>query len=344
MLGKSERDAIVSYAAALCLPRSEMTILITGGAGYIGAHVVAALRGRPVVVVDDLSTGSASRVPDAHVARLDVATSSASEALVELMRDWRVDAVVHLAARKRVDESVSRPLVYYQQNVMGLCNVVDAMAKTGVRRLVFSSSAAVYGETSGARVLESHPVLPVNPYGRTKLIGEWLCRDIVSTGLIDVVALRYFNVAGACRPELGDPAALNLATIVIDRLVRGEVPTIFGDDYPTPDGTCVRDFVHVGDLAGAHVAALDGMANGLVSGFVVFNIGTGHGASVREVVGRLIELSGRDIEPTVASRRKGDPASVVACADQIERQLGWKAAWGLEEILTSAWDARCQLG
>ncbi len=316
-----------------------MAILVVGGAGYIGAHVVASLAGHLPVVVDDLSTGSAERIPGVELAVADVAAPDAPESLASLMRDRQVDAVIHLAARKQVDESVARPLYYYQQNVAGLRNVLDAMSRAAVRRLVFSSSAAVYGETEAERVLESDPTLPVNPYGRTKLIGEWLCRDLVMAGELDVVALRYFNVAGAGDPKLGDPSIMNLVTRVIDRLRRGEAPMIYGEDYPTPDGTCVRDFIHVADLADAHRVAVEALADGSVSGFEVFNVGTGQGASVRQVVRSLVALSDMEIEPKIAPRRPGDPSSVVASADRIERRLRWKARSSLEDVLVSAWEA-----
>lgn len=316
-----------------------MTILVTGGAGYIGAHVVEALARRSLIVVDDFSTGSADRIPGIDVVEMDIAAPRVVDELAELMRKRRVRAVVHLAARKRVDESVARPLYYYQQNIDGLHNVLNAMVRTGVRRLVFSSSAAVYGETGIGQVPESGPMLPVNPYGRTKLVGEWLCRDLVAVGELDVVALRYFNVAGAGRPELGDPAVLNLVAMVIDRLRRGEAPIIFGEDYLTPDGTCVRDFIHVADLADAHGMALEALMDGSVSGFEVFNVGTGRGASVRQVVHQLIELSGLNIEPVIAPRRAGDPATVVASVELVKQRLGWRTQSDLECILTSAWEA-----
>jgi UDP-glucose 4-epimerase len=213
------------------------------------------------------------------------------------------------------------------------------MLSAGVRRLVFSSSAAVYGDTAASQVDEDEPTEPVNPYGRTKLIGEWLCRDLALTGALDVIALRYFNVAGAARPELGDPAVMNLVTMVIDRLRQGMPPMIFGNDYPTPDGTCVRDFVHVRDLADAHVTAVDALAASSVTGFEAFNVGTGVGGSVQQVVDRLVELSGLVVEPMLLGRRAGDPAAVVASADLIRRRLGWSARAGLQEILDSAWAA-----
>ena len=318
-----------------------MAILVTGGAGYIGAHVVAALTeaGRGVVVVDDESTGSRERIPGTPLELLDVAAPDALDALARIMTAHDVDAVIHLAARKRVDESVGVPLWYYQQNVGGLQNLLTAMVAAGVRRLVFSSSAAVYGETSQSQVSEVSPTAPVNPYGRTKLIGEWLCRDVARTGALDVIALRYFNVAGAARPNLGDPAVMNLVTMVIERLRRGLPPVIYGDDYATPDGTCVRDFVHVRDLADAHLTAVDALADGRVTGFDAFNVGTGEGGSVREVVERLVELSGSGVTPVIAERRAGDPAAVVASAALIGDRLGWKSRADLREILDSAWAA-----
>jgi UDP-glucose 4-epimerase len=254
------------------------------------------------------------------------------------MKRSAVREVIHFAARKRVDESVARPVWYYQQNVTGLANVIAAMETAGADRLIFSSSAAVYGTTELARVPEDAPTHPVNPYGETKLVGEWLVRDASAAGILRGVALRYFNVAGSGWPDLGDPTVLNLVTMVLDRLTRGEAPRVFGNDYPTSDGTCVRDFVHVLDLARAHIAALAHLDRA-GAGFDVFNVGTGRGASVLEVVSRLGSVTGLDATPTIEGRRAGDPPSVVASVDRIETELGWRAEADLDEIMRSAWSA-----
>lgn len=316
-----------------------MTVMVTGGAGYIGAHVVAALRGagRAVLVVDDLSTGRAETVPDVPLVRLDLADPGCVGPLADAARAHGVIAAVHLAAKKRVDESVARPLWYARQNVGGLVHLLEALGRAQVRDLVFSSSAAVYGETGPDPVGEADPTHPVNPYGRTKLVGEWLVRDQALAHGLRTVALRYFNVAGTARPELADRGTGNLVTATVAALRRGAEPVVFGTDYPTPDGTCVRDFVHVQDLAEAHVAALDGLARGALP--AVLNVGTGTGASVAQVVDRLSVLAGRPGCARTAGRRAGDPPSVVARVEAIRDALGWSARLDLEAMLVSAWQA-----
>lgn len=314
---------------------------MTGGAGYIGAHVVAALRerGDEVVVVDDLSAGRASRIPDVRLEQIDLAAPGAEEPLAALLRDARVDGVVHLAARKRVDESVERPLWYHAQNGGGTRAVLAATAAAGVDRVVFSSTAAVYA-SSDDPVTEDSRTEPANPYGETKLVGEWMLRALAATGAVRGVSLRYFNVAGAASAALADSAGGNVVPMVLERIEAGEAPRIFGADYPTPDGTCVRDYIHVADVAAAHLAALDALVDG--PAYRVFNIGTGAGTSVRALVDALLAVAGSDLAPIVEPRRAGDPAVVVADATRIRTELGWAPRFGLDEIVASAWETRAR--
>ena len=317
-----------------------MSILVTGGAGYIGAHVVRLLqeRSEDVVVVDDLSTGRADRIGDATLVELDVAAGDAQQVLERVLAEREVTGVIHFAARKQVGESVERPAWYFQQNINGLANVVAAMGGAGVDRMIFSSSAAVYGMPDVEIVTEDTRPEPINPYGQTKLVGEWLIADAQRAFGLRAASLRYFNVAGAGWADLGDPAVLNLIPMVLDRLERGQRPTIFGDDYPTPDGTCVRDYIHVQDLAQAHLSALDHLDTD-ERGASVFNVGTGTGASVKDVIDEIGRASGLDVTPDIAERRAGDPPRLVAAADRIEQVLGWRAQHGLPEIVRSAWEA-----
>lgn len=315
-----------------------MTVLVTGGAGYIGAHVVHALTasGRRVVVLDDLSTGRADRVPGTDLTRVDLAEPGAVDVVAALCRRAGVTAAVHLAARKRVDESVARPDWYREQNVGGTEHLLAGLAQAGVDRLVLSSTAAVYGSPASGTVDEDAPTEPVNPYGETKLACERLVRD--APGLRSV-ALRYFNVAGAASPLLRDDTEANLVTIVLARLARGQAPVVLGTDYPTADGTCVRDFVHVADVADAHLSALAALEAPAGPAHRVLNVGTGRGASVREVVRRLVALDGSDTPVAEGPRRQGDPAEVVADVRRISADLGWTARHDLDAILRSAWSA-----
>lgn len=315
-----------------------MSVLVTGGAGYIGAHVVRLLveRGDDVIVVDDLSNGVRARIGDLPLHPLDLTDAASIEPLVELMRREQVESVVHFAARKRVDESVARPAWYYRQNVGSLAVVLEAMEAAGVHRLVFSSSAAVYGATEGQAIAEHDPTEPVNPYGATKLIGEQLVEAATQAFPLRAASLRYFNVAGAGWPELGDTAVLNLVPMVFERIDANASPLIFGDDYPTADGTCVRDFVHVLDLAEAHIAMLGHLARS-EPGHVAANVGTGTGYSVRQVVESILRVAGVDLVPEVRPRRAGDPAAVVANPGAMQALTGWTAVLGLDEIVESAW-------
>lgn len=313
-----------------------MKLLVTGGAGYIGSHVVhAALqKGHEVEVVDDLSTGLVSRI-STPIHRIELAQDKAEEALAEILAGG-FDAVIHLAAKKQVGESVLKPEHYYRENVGGLLNLLEAMKLAKTPNLVFSSSAAAYGMPDVDRVSETEIPMPINPYGQTKLIGEWLAANSNNWGLKSL-SLRYFNVAGSASRELKDTAALNLIPIVINQIRAGQVPTVFGNDYPTPDGTCIRDYVHVSDLADAHLAAVDYLESSQPK-HEVFNIGTGQGSSVLEVLDGLRKISGVDFEHRVAPRRAGDPPRLVADITKAEMVMGFKATKDLNDILTSAWN------
>jgi UDP-glucose 4-epimerase len=317
------------------------TWLITGGAGYIGAHIVesANTSGRDVVVLDDLSTGIASRlglgIPLAQISLQNVAD------LDRVFNDVEITGVLHLAAKKRVGESVERPDYYWQENVVGLQNLLDAMKRHDVKNFVFSSSAAVYGQPDvplGTLINEEIECSPINPYGATKLEGELLSRAMAESDGLRVAALRYFNVAGAGRPELGDQYMFNLVPIVFDALERGKQPLVFGDNYNTPDGSCIRDYVHVQDLADAHVAAMDFVEKS-EPGFTTINIGTGTGASVFEVLNMIEDVTGIEISPIHADRRAGDPAALVADVSKAKEILNWSSTRDLRDIVTSAWDA-----
>ncbi len=310
--------------------------LVTGGAGYIGAHVVHALlkEGEQVVVIDDLSTGEQGRTADAAF----VNASLLDEDVVRnTLKEHAVQGIVHIAAKKQVGESVADPLFYYRENVTGLERLLRASVDAGVDAFVFSSSAATYGMPQTAEVTEESPTIPISPYGETKVIGEWLARDVANVTSMRVIALRYFNVAGAMSPELGDPGVFNLIPLVFQALSRGEQPQIFGDDYPTPDGTCIRDYIHVGDIADAHAAALRHLADGGPS--ATYNIGRGEGVSVREVMQTVEEVTGLPVRAKVVARRPGDPAHVVAVVDKIKAELGWQARYDVRDMVESAWTA-----
>ncbi|MCX4708780.1 UDP-glucose 4-epimerase GalE [Streptomyces griseus] len=313
-----------------------MTWLITGGAGYIGSHVVAEMAGEErLVVLDDLSTGRAERLPEG--VPLVVGSVLDRELLDRVLAEHAVTGIVHIAGKKQVAESVERPLYYYRENVDGLRTLLEAAAAAGVRRFLFSSSAAVYGMPDVDLVTEKTPCLPLSPYGETKLAGEWLVTAAGRAHGMATASLRYFNVAGAASPELADEGVFNLVPMVFERLEADEVPRIFGDDYPTPDGTCVRDYVHVEDIASAHVAAARRLARD-PSAELVLNIGRGEGASVAEMVDIILDVTGRTgLPPVAGARRPGDPARVVASVDAIAAELDWSARYGIRTMVESAW-------
>lgn len=319
-------------------------VLVTGGCGYIGGHVVHALKaaGEKVVIVDDLSYGKADRAQGFPLVVQDVAAPEAPKVLEQVMKLYKVDAVIHFAARKQVGESVEKPIWYYQQNINGLLNVLKAMVDSGVtKKLVFSSSAATYGIPPVSVVPENvSPMVPINPYGQTKLFGEWMGNAVAKAHGIRFVALRYFNVAGCGPVELEDPAILNLIPMVFSNLKKGKAPAIFGDDYPTPDGTCVRDYVHVSDLADAHVAALRYLDRADADRpYSAFNVGTGKGTSVRQIVDEIRKVTGLPFTAKIEKRRAGDPPQLVCSPKRINKVMGWHAKYGVQDIVESAWKA-----
>ncbi|HEU5426443.1 MAG TPA: UDP-glucose 4-epimerase GalE [Actinocrinis sp.] len=313
-----------------------MTWLVTGGAGFIGSHVVRALLadGARVVVLDDLSTGDKSRVPDG--VPLEIGSVRDRATVDRVLAEHRISGVVHIAAKKQVGESVEKPLWYYEENVGGLRTLLAAIVEAGVRRLVFSSSAAVYGSPDVPLITEETPCEPQSPYGETKLVGEWLIRDVAAAHALAYANLRYFNVAGAASPELGDPTALNIVPMVFQRIEAGLPPRIFGDDYDTPDGTAIRDYIHVSDIAGAHVVAARRLAQDEHAALTL-NIGRGEGVSVRELVDRILEHTGSDLVPEITPRRPGDGARSIASADRIKAELGWSAQHDIADMVASAW-------
>jgi UDP-glucose 4-epimerase len=316
-----------------------MTWLVTGGAGYIGAHVVRAFNevGLTAVVLDDLSSGHRQFVPD------DVPFVEGSildtELLLGTLRDHEVQGVMHVAAFKYAGVSVERPLHTYQQNVAGTLSVLRAMQEAGVDKVVFSSSAATYGTPDEDTVTEQTPTRPESPYGESKLIGEWLLRDQATATGLRHTSMRYFNVVGSGTPDVYDTSPHNLFPLVIEALLAGRTPRINGDDYPTPDGTCVRDYVHVADLAVSHVAAAEALAAGTALE-PVYNLGSGEGLSVRQIMDAMARVTGIDFEPEIHERRPGDPARIVASGDLAARDLRWEMRHTVDEMVASAWQAR----
>jgi len=316
-----------------------MSWLVTGGAGYIGAHVVRALGGAglPTVVIDDLSSGHAAFVPEG--VPFVQGTILDKQLLLKTIADHDVTGVIHVAGYKYAGVSVQRPLHTYEQNVTATAILLEAMQESGVDRIVFSSSAAVYGTPPGEIVTEDTPKNPQSPYGETKLIGEWLLRDQGVAAGLRHTSLRYFNVVGSGDPVIYDTSPHNLFPLVFEALVDGRVPRINGDDYPTPDGTNVRDYIHVADLAWSHVVAAQRLDAG-ESVEAAYNLGSGDGLSVKQIMTAIAEATGINFEPTIAPRREGDPARIVAEGDLAARDLDWEMRHSLTDMVQSAWTAR----
>ena len=302
-----------------------MAVLVTGGAGYIGSHTVLALadRGERVVVLDNMSTGFSSAVPTTVPL---VVGDMGDEALVKAtIAEHGIDAIIHFAAKIVVPESVSDPLGYYLNNTVKSRSLIAAAVESGVSRIIFSSTAAVYGEPDVERVAEETPTDPVSPYGRSKLMTEWMLRDASRAHGLGYVVLRYFNVAGADpkgRTGQSTPRATHLIKVACQAAL-GQRPflEVFGTDFPTPDGSCLRDYIHVADLARAHVQALDHLRNG--GDNLTLNCGYGRGYSVLDVVETVKQVSGVDFDVRMAPRRAGDPASIVATGEKVRAALGW---------------------
>ena len=323
-----------------------MTWLVTGGAGYIGAHVVRAFldEGIRPVVLDDLSSGHREFVPD-DVALVEGQIQDTA-LVTRTLREHDVEGVVHVAGYKYAGVSVSRPLHTYSQNVQGTASVLEAMQEAGVSRFVFSSSAAVYGTPDVDVVTEQQELHPESPYGESKLFGEWLIADQAKAlsmtegaAPLQHVSLRYFNVVGSGSNDVYDTSPHNLFPLVLEALIAGRTPRINGIDYATPDGTCVRDYVHVADLAISHVAAAKAMMDGRPLDRV-YNLGSGDGLSVREIMDAMQRGTGHTFDPVIGDRRPGDPARIVANGDAAARDLDWKMRHTIDDMVTSAWQAR----
>ena len=314
-----------------------MTTLVTGGAGYIGSHTVRLLtsQGRDVVVLDSLELGDRSRIPGVPFVEADIADERAIE---KTCRKYGVQDVIHFAAYKAVGESMEQPLRYYNNNVAGSIALVHALLANGVERIVFSSSAAVYGNPDHVPVNEDAPLRPESVYAETKVHVERFLTSCNAIGLRSV-SLRYFNAAGASADSsIGEnwDMSQNLIPLVMKAILGASGPVrVFGNDYPTPDGTCLRDYIHVEDLAQAHINALDYLATGGKS--MACNVGTGQASSVLDVLRIAEEVSGRSVPHEIAPRRPGDPTTVFADPTLVRAVLGWRATHDLREIVSSAW-------
>lgn len=317
-----------------------MTILVTGGAGYIGSHVVRMLleRGDDVVIIDNLSRGHKEAVPeDVPFEKADLLDYNG---LYNSIKKYSIDAVIHFAAFAYVGESVENPQMYYSNNVIGSFNLINALKENNIDKIVFSSTCSVYGNPLNIPMSEKETPKPINPYAKTKFIIENILSDYDTSYGLNYVALRYFNAAGDSDDsqigESHDPEPHVIPLVLYAALGRRDKIFIYGDDYPTKDGTCIRDYIHVNDLADAHIRALEYLNNGGKSD--VFNLGTGNGYSVKEIVDEARKITGVNIKAEVVGRRPGDPAELIADNKKAKKVLGWNPKYNLEKIIKTAWD------
>jgi UDP-glucose 4-epimerase len=314
------------------------TILVTGGAGYIGSHVVRELlrRGHNPIVFDNLQTGHRKATKNAHFIEGDL---SDQKKLKETFQSYPIDAVMHFAADCLVGESVQNPVKYFNNNVKNSLKLIEIIEEFKVKKIVFSSSAAVYGEPGKIPISEEHPCAPTNPYGETKWIFEKVLQAFHDAGKLNYISLRYFNAAGADpEGELGEDHSpeTHLIPLVIKAALDGTSVPVYGTDYNTPDGTCIRDYIHVIDLAHAHILAFQKLDQGNISG--IYNLGNGNGYSVREMIETVKKVTGKKVASVDSPRRPGDPARLVASSEKIREELGWIPKYSdLETIVETAY-------
>jgi UDP-glucose-4-epimerase GalE len=315
-----------------------MRVLVTGGAGYVGSHSAKLLieSGHDVLIVDNMAEGHRAAIGKADFVQADLLDRPR---IARLLTDRKIDAVMHFAAFAYVGVSVREPAVYYHNNIVGSLSLLDAMRDAGVNRIVFSSSCATYGIPDRVPITEDHPQNPISPYGFTKYVIEKALADYSHAYGLGYAALRYFNASGAAADgtigEDHDPETHLIPLILQVALGQREYVEVFGTDYPTPDGSCIRDYIHVDDLATAHAAALEKLEPGMK---LKLNLGTGNGASVKEVVELCRTITGRPIAMREVARREGDPPALVADASLAKRELGWQARYSMPEIIESAWE------
>ena len=311
-------------------------VLVIGGAGYIGAHICQSLvdNGYSVRIFDDFSNGLHRRIEGKFTDLVEASVLERS-ALISAMDG--IDSVIHLAAKKAVEESVSNPLKYYEHNVGGTLNILAAMAVKKVKKIVFSSTAAVYAPSEKSAIDETDLLAPLSPYGATKVVAEELIKSVGAAERFSTISLRYFNVVGSTKVEFADNSKDNLVPKVFAAIKRGESPEIYGSDYPTKDGTCIRDYIHVADLADSHLSALKRVESSIVH--EVYNVGSGKGYSVKEMIDQIAVSMNKELTPKLCPRRAGDIPQLIASISKIERELGWKPKRSLKEMIDSAWQA-----